>query len=104
MSYPIGTQSENMSPTKRERFPIAPLGEYYKDLLLIDSWINDRSMAMQANSLLCSKLQEREDRIQRRVEYLARKRGMSTDELWKAILKGEATRIDSSEISDDFDD
>lgn len=87
-----------MSPRKDKRLPIAPLGEYYEDLLIVDSWINERSMASQANSLLCSKLQERESRIRDRVDYLAKKRGINGDELWKQILKGEAVRIEADEI------
>ena len=83
------------------RLTIAPIGEYYGDLLTIDSWINDRSKAQQASSLLCSKLQEREDRIRERVKYLANKRGISPDELWIQILKGKAKKIEPDEIVDD---
>lgn len=85
---------------RRERFSIAPLGEYYMDLLTIDSTINARSKAIQANSLLCAKLQEREQKIRARVEYLAKKRGMEANELWIQILKGEFEDIKPEEIKD----
>jgi hypothetical protein len=85
---------------RRERFSIAPLGEYYMDLLTIDSTINARSKAIQANSLLCAKLQEREQKIRARVEYLASKRGIGADELWIQILKGEFEDIKPEEIKD----
>jgi hypothetical protein len=65
------------------------LGEYYQDLLILDSWINARALSNQAGSLLCAKLQEREPRIKERLKYLADKRGCSTEELIKQILNGE---------------
>jgi len=78
---------------RRERFSIAPIGEFYRDLLEIDSWINARTASTQANSLLCAKLQEREPKIRERVAYLARKRGISPDEMMLQILKGEAVDL-----------
>lgn len=91
-------QGENMA--RRERFSIAPIGEYYRDLLEVDSWINARTASTQANSLLCSKLQEREQRIKNRVEYLAKKRGITSDEMWIQILKGQAEDLKPDEIVD----
>ncbi|HEY9658148.1 MAG TPA: hypothetical protein V6C65_06825 [Allocoleopsis sp.] len=83
---------------RRERFSIAPLGEFYTDLLTVDSWINARTNSTQANSLLCAKLQEREVKIKERVGYLAKKRGISPDEMWFQILKGEAEDLSPEEI------
>lgn len=83
---------------RRERFSISPIGEYYMDLLTVDSWINARTNSTQANSLLCAKLQERESRIKERVEYLAKKRGVSTNDMWVQILKGEAEELSPEEI------
>ena len=83
---------------RRERFSISPLGEYYRDLLEVDSWINARTASTQANSLLCAKLQERESRMKERVAYLAQKRGISPDEMWIQILKGEAEDLSPGEI------
>jgi hypothetical protein len=89
----------NMTSRKDERLVIAPIGEYYNDLLTVDSWIRDTTKSQQASSLLCSKLQEREQRIKERIEYLAKKRGITSDELWINILKGTAKKIDADEIS-----
>ena len=83
---------------RRERFSIAPIGEFYMDLLTLDSWINARTNSTQANSLLCAKLQERESKIRERVDYLAKKRGISFDEMWLQILKGQAEDLDPDEI------
>lgn len=88
-----------MTSRKDERLVIAPIGEYYNDLLTVDSWIRDTTKSQQASSLLCSKLQEREQRIKERIEYLAKKRGITSDELWINILKGTAKKIDADEIS-----
>jgi hypothetical protein len=85
---------------RRERFSIAPIGEFYRDLLEVDSWINARTASTQANSLLCAKLQERESRIRERVAYLAKKRGIGPDEMWVQILKGEAVDLSPDEIAD----
>ena len=68
------------------------------DLLTLDSWINARTNSTQANSLLCAKLQERESKIRERVDYLAKKRGISFDEMWLQILKGQAEDLDPDEI------
>lgn len=73
------------------------LGEYYQDLLILDSWINARALSNQAGSLLCAKLQEREPRIKERLKYLADKRGCSVDELIKQILNGEPLPEDDNE-------
>jgi hypothetical protein len=85
---------------RRERFSIAPIGEYYRDLLEVDAWINARTASTQANSLLCAKLQEREERISERLGYLARKRGITPDEMRAQILKGEAVDLAPDEIKE----
>ena len=71
------------------RLQLPALGEYYSDLLKLDSKINNRSEPMQAQSLLCAKLQERESKIKERVEYIAKKNGASFDETWMELLKDE---------------
>lgn len=78
---------------------LADVGEYYADILKVDSWINNKTMATQANSLLCAKLQEREGRIRTRVQYLARKRGVSENALWLEILKGDAKEMTAKEVA-----
>lgn len=92
-----------MTARKDFRLVISPIGEYYSDLLTVDSWIRDTTKSQQASSLLCAKLQEREQLIKERVEYLAKKRGISLTELWTEILKGNAEKISANEILDSFD-
>ncbi len=77
-----------------KRITAAPIGEYYEDLLLIDARINARSLQAHTNSLLCAKLQEREQRIKERVAYLAQKRGIPFEEMWQALLKGDKLAAD----------
>lgn len=79
-----------MAETKR--FTLPDLGEWYKDQLALDAWINNRSIPIQAQSLLCAKLQEREPTIDKRMNYIAQKRGISADELRTQILSGKATQ------------
>ena len=79
---------------KDGRLTVSPLGEFYEDLLKVDSWINARTIASQANSLLCAKLMQRQAEIRDRISYLAIKRGISADELWTQILNGEAEKED----------
>ncbi|MHC5725561.1 MAG: hypothetical protein ACYTXY_15765 [Nostoc sp.] len=80
-------------PKKDERLAIPALGEYYNDVLTVDAWVNGRTKVVQAQSLLCAKLQERDKLIKERVEYLAKKRGITFDEMWEQILNGTAQKI-----------
>lgn len=84
-------------PRKDDRTVLAPIGEYYEDLLAADSTINSRSNAVQGSSLLCSKLQEREEKIKARVQYLADKRGISFKECWKLCVTGKLEKITPEE-------
>lgn len=97
----LSTPQRPVSMARRERFSIAPVGEFYRDLLEVDAWINARTASTQANSLLCAKLQEREPKIRERVAYLARKRAISPDEMWVQILKGEAQDLEPGEVVSD---
>ncbi|MCC5662005.1 hypothetical protein LC608_34850 [Nostoc sp. XA010] len=80
-------------PRKDERLAIPGLGEYYNDVLTVDAWVNGRTKVVQAQSLLCAKLQERDKLIKERVEYLAKKRGITFDEMWEQILNNTAQKI-----------
>jgi hypothetical protein len=77
-----------------------PLGEYYDDLLCVDSWINDQTKVQHGKSLLCLKLQEQEPTIKEHVKYLAKKRGISFDEMWFAIVSNKAQRINPNELEE----
>jgi len=87
-------------PRKDDRLTVAPIGEWYEDYLNADATINGRSLAVQASSLLCAKIQEREERIRKRVEYLARKRGIPYDECWKLCVTGKLTQVTPEEWSE----
>ncbi|MCG6138733.1 MAG: hypothetical protein MET45_29750 [Nostoc sp. LLA-1] len=89
----VGLPRKDEMPRKDERLAIPSLGEYDNDLLTVDAWINNRSKVVQAQSLLCAKLQERDKLIRERVEYLAKKRGITFDEMWAEILNGTAQKI-----------
>jgi hypothetical protein len=89
---------------KKARKVLAPMGEFYEDLLKIDAWINARTEATQGCALLCSKLQERETRIRERLDYLAEKRGIEAKSLWIQVLKDEAKEITPDEIVTDADE
>lgn len=83
-----------------KRLQIPNLGEWYEDLLRVDSLINGRSMPAQGQSLLCAKLQEREEIVRKRVTYLATKRGISPDEMWRQMVSGEYVPISKEEIDE----
>ena len=87
-----------MSPRRDDRLALPALGEYYDDILTIDAWINNRSKVVQGQNLLCAKLQEREERIEKRIKYLADKRGISSDEMRLQILMGRAQRMSMEEV------
>jgi len=82
---------------KDDRLTVAPLGEWYEDYLSADATINSRTVSVQASSLLCAKIQEREERIRNRVIYLATKRGISYDECWKLCVTGTLPQISPEE-------
>lgn len=97
-NYGTNLKVIGMAPKKDERLSIPALGEWYDDLLRIDAWSNNRTMATQGQNLLYAKLQEREARIKERVNYFAKKRGISFDEMWNQILTGKAERLIQTEL------
>ena len=95
----VDNSAENMA-AKDDRLRVPPLGEWHEDLLKIDSAINGRSEPVQAASLLCAKLQERESIMKARVRYLASKRNISFEDMWLQILKGEYQKLSQQEINE----
>lgn len=83
---------------KDERLQIPALGEYLDDLLTIGSWLNRKNKVQHGQTLLVAKLQEEEAKIKEQVEYLAKKRGISAEELWFDILTGKAVQLAPSDI------
>jgi hypothetical protein len=88
---------EHVQVAKDRRLALPALGEYYNDILSLDAWVNNRTRVTQAQNLLCAKLQEREIRIKERLEYIAKKRGITVDELWTSILNGTAEQLETDE-------
>jgi hypothetical protein len=71
-----------------KRFQVSWLGEYYMDCLAVEAVIKDRTKSLEASSLLCSMLQQREEKRRHIVEYLAQKRNISFDDMWKQMVNG----------------
>ena len=88
------------SMAKDDRLRVASVGEWYEDLLTIDAIVNGRTESQQASSLLCSKLQERQERIKERVRYLAAKRGVTFEEMWLQLLKGNYRKLTTEELQE----
>jgi hypothetical protein len=80
-----------------DRFYISQLGEPYYDMLKIESWLKQRTMAAEANSILCSRLMQREEYRNRLVNELARKRGITFQQMWDSILTGSADVLSPEE-------
>ena len=90
-----------------DRLTLPSLGEWCHDLLMVDAAVSGRSPTIQLQYLGCAKLQEREARIRERVEYLANKRGISFDEMWRQLVTGKYSKITPSEwaeLSEEEDD
>ncbi len=98
----LNVLSESMAiQRKDDRISMSSLGEYYEDVLEIDARMNGRSKPEQARTLVYAKVQEREGKIKERVEYLARKRGISFQEMWDQLLTGEGyQKMTPSEYAD----
>lgn len=71
---------------KLNRITIPGLSEYYLKLLKLDCYLSGRQRGIQIHSLLCAKLQEREERIFKRLDFLAESNKISRDELIQQIL------------------
>lgn len=69
---------------------IAPLGEYYYDCLVVEAYLKGRTVSSEGASLLCHALMRREEYRNQMVEYCARKRGITPEQMWQEILTGEA--------------
>lgn len=78
---------------KDDRLVIAPLGEPYEDLLNIDSFLAGNSIPQQGKSLLSAYLKQKKAHIEEAVNYLARKRKISFEEMWDAILTGQVEKL-----------
>lgn len=82
-----------------ERFYIAQLGEPYLDMLKVEAWLKRRTLSAEGNSLLCSRLMQREEYRRRLVEELARKRGIPFEQMWDDILCDRAEYLTPAEYA-----
>jgi hypothetical protein len=86
-----------MAKERDTRIAIPALGEWYEDLLRADAAINNRTPGQQFQGLGCAKLQEREPKIIERVDYLAKKRGVDREEMWRQLVTGTYKKISPEE-------
>lgn len=82
---------------KDERIKIADLGEPYNDRLIVESFLKGTSLPQEATSLLRAKLMEREPFREKLVAQLARKRGITPEQMWDEIVLGRATKLTRDE-------
>lgn len=76
-----------------EKLMLTLTGEFYQDLLTLDSWLEGKARSTHAANLLGKALNQRETQIRERLEYAANKRGITVDELWSGILDGTITEM-----------
>jgi hypothetical protein len=71
------------------QFEFLAIGEEYRDLAVVAA----RTLNTSPNSLIQGYLRQaldiNRDRIMRRVEYAARRRGVSVEEMWDRIIRGD---------------
>lgn len=84
-----------------KRFPVGPLGEHDNDWLTVWAWLNNRSKSAQAAAIISFRIRERKAEIAEMLEYVAKKRGVTADELFKSVLNGTA---DSNEDQSTVDE
>lgn len=87
-------------PALPDGLRIQNLGEPYSDALIVEAFLKDRTVAAEANSLLCSTLYRRRDDRRTMVEELARKRGIGYEEMWDQIVTGEAQQMMPEQYSE----
>lgn len=80
-----------------DRFFIRHPREWYMDLLQVEAWIKGRSLSDEACNMLCTRLMQREEYRNKALDHLARKRGITREQLVEEILKGEAQQMTAEE-------
>jgi plasmid stability protein len=93
-----------MAPRDKDRQYASGMGEFYLDALAVEAALKQRSIAAEAGSLLCAKLQEREARRTAMVLYMANRRNISFNQMWSLLLGGEIpTAEDLSEATPELE-
>jgi hypothetical protein len=86
---------------KTTRIYASGIGEYYLDALKIEAALKQRTEPIEAGSLICAKLKEREDYRNKMVQYIADKRGLTYAEMRDQLLAGDSlTDEELEEIKD----
>jgi len=80
-------KSERQLP---DSIQIAGLSEFYYDQLVVESWLKGRSIRAEAQSLLQAILYKRIESKRLMLAELARKRGVTVEQLTDDILTGDA--------------
>ena len=86
------------NPSSRLRLPV--FGELMWDYLMIEAFCKGRSLAQEALSLLGAILYQRAAYREEMIAELARKRGISPDEMRDCILTGRAKMLTSAEYKE----
>ena len=80
-----------------ERFYIRHPQEWYYDLLKVEAWLKGRSLSDEASNLLCARLMQREEYRNKALDHLARKRGITREQLIRDILLDQAQQMSADE-------
>jgi hypothetical protein len=88
----VDSTNQTMSK-KQERLYIQQLGEIYEDELKVRAWLNRSTLSLQAKSDLSTFLNMRRDDTKEKLQIMANKRGISYEELRKAITDGTAEKL-----------
>jgi hypothetical protein len=86
-------------PKATERQYISYVGEFYDDAWTVEAVLKGRTKTAEGASLFCAKLQEREDKRNRMVQYLADKRGITFKQMWMQILTGKYEPLSNEELA-----
>ncbi|MCG8368224.1 MAG: hypothetical protein MJA27_33445 [Pseudanabaenales cyanobacterium] len=86
-----------------KRFTIGPLGEHDDHWLAVWSALTGKSKAALATSVIGLRVKQNKDTIQELLEYSAKLRGISADQLFDAILSN-PRYLEENPIPEDYDD
>lgn len=75
------------------RISMRDIGPYYRIELELEAFLTKRSVSEAASSLLCSRLQQREDRRAHMLSIVADVLGIDVKELRQRVLSGEKIEL-----------
>ena len=86
-----------------KRFTIGPLGEHDDHWLAVWSALTGKSKAALATSVIGLRVKQNKETVQELLEYSARLRGISAEELFEAILSNPRF-LEDNPIPEEYDD